>query len=126
MVHLKPQRVALALLAPAALLVGASEAQAHAHLVSATPAPNATAAAGVKAITLRFNEPVMARFSGFDLTGANGAKVATSPVSVDPKGRKALTANLTAPLAAGAYKVSWHVVSADTHKMQGTYSFKVH
>lgn len=126
MVHFKSRRIALALLARGALLALASQAQAHAHLVGATPAPNAALSSGVKAITLRFNEPVMARFSGLDITGQNGAKVATSPVSVDAKGRKALTASLTSPLAPGAYKVSWHVVSADTHKMQGAYSFRVH
>lgn len=126
MAHPVSKHFLLALLAPAALLGAGSQAQAHAHMTAANPAANATVPAGVKSVTLQFNEPVMARFSGFDVTAANGSKVALAPVAVDPKGRKALTANLKAPLTAGTYKVTWHVVSADTHRMQGAYSFKVH
>lgn len=125
MAHSTPRRIALALLAPAALLLVASQAQAHAHLTSASPAPNASAPAGVKTVALQFSEPVVARFSGFDVTAANGSKVAMAPAAVDPKSPKALTANLKAPLTAGSYKVTWHVVSADTHRMQGAYNFTV-
>lgn len=123
MTHPTTQRLALA--ASAALLGTGSQAQAHAHLISATPASNAAARAGVRAVTLTFNEPVMPRYSGFDVTAANGSKMAMEPVSVNAKSRKALTAALKAPLSAGIYKVTWHVVSADTHRMQGSYSFTV-
>lgn len=126
MAHPTPKRIALALLAPVALLAAASQAEAHAHMTAASPAANATVPAGVKAVTLQFNEPVMARFSGFDVTAGNGSKVTMAPVAVDQRGRKSLTANLKAPLTAGTYKVTWHVVSADTHRMQGAYSFTVH
>lgn len=117
--------IALAMLAPAALLGFASQARAHAHLMSANPAPNATVAAGVKAIALHFNEAPMARFSGVDLMAANGAKVAAAPATVIPNDRKTLMTALKAPLARGAYKVSWRAVTADTHRVQGSYSFKV-
>jgi len=30
------------------------------------------------------------------------------------------------PLAAGVYEVKWHAVTADTHRMQGAFSFTVH
>lgn len=125
MAHLNPQRVALALLAPAALLAGASGAQAHAHLMGANPAPNATVSGGTRMVALHFNEGVMARFSGVDLTTANGQKLATSSVTVAPKDNKTLVATLKAPLARGMYKVSWHAVTADTHRVQGGYAFKV-
>lgn len=126
MAHAAPKHAHFALLAPVALLATGSQAQAHAHMTAASPAANSTVPAGLKVVTLHFNEPVMARFSGFDVMGANGSKVAMAAATVDPKGRKALTANLRAPLTAGTYKVTWHVVSADTHRMQGAYSFKVH
>lgn len=119
------RRSALALLAPAALLGVASQAQAHAHLISANPAANATVAAGVKAIALHFSEAPMTRFSGVDLMTSNGAKIAASPATVAPNDRKTLTTALKAPLAPGAYKVNWRAVTADTHRVQGSYSFKV-
>lgn len=125
MTQLSLHPVAAAILAPLAVLAAASQAQAHAHLVSANPGPNGLVTAAARSITLQFNEAVMPRFSGFDLFGGNGAKVLTSPVSVDPRSRKALIATLKAPLGAGTYKVNWHVVSADTHRMQGSYTFRV-
>ncbi len=125
MTSLNARSIGLALLAPAALLGVASQAQAHAHLISANPAPNATVAAGVKAIALHFSEAPMTRFSGVDLMAAGGAKVAAMPASVAPKDRKTLTIALKTPLAPGAYKVNWRAVTADTHRVQGSYSFKV-
>ncbi len=125
MTSLNARSIALAMLAPAALLGLASQAQAHAHLMSANPAPNATVGAGVKAIALHFSEAPMTRFSGVDVVTANGAKVAAVPATVAPNDRKTLTTILKTPLARGAYKVNWRAVTADTHRVQGSYSFMV-
>jgi methionine-rich copper-binding protein CopC len=32
---------------------------------------------------------------------------------------------LSKPLAAGTYKMEWHAFAADTHRVEGTYSFTV-
>lgn len=111
----------LALTVAAASLLGTSPAMAHAKLVSATPAENAVAAAPGQ-IVLRFNEKLQAKFSGFELS-KGGAAV---PVKVSvAKDQLSLVGVPAKPLAAGAYEVKWHAVTADTHRMQGGYSFTV-
>lgn len=114
-------RPTLALAFGAAVLLSAGQASAHAKLVSSTPAESATVAAPSQ-ITLKFNEKLQPKFSGFELK-AGGAVV---PVKVSVgKDRLTLVGVPAKPLAAGAYDVTWHAVTADTHRMQGAYSFTV-
>ena len=49
----------------------------------------------------------------------NGVKVAPAPDG------KTLVATFAKPLSAGTYKVDYHIVSTDTHRVQGSYTFKV-
>lgn len=123
MVRLSLSRPVLALAAAAALLAAASGAQAHAHLVSATPAANAAVAAP-KSLSLTFSEKLEPKFSGVDLMTADGKAVALKS-SVATKDHKTITGALAGPLAPGSYMVMWHVVSADGHKMKGDFSFTV-
>jgi len=109
--------------AAAFLIAGSVEADAHAHLVTATPAAKASVASP-SAISIEFNEALEGKFSGFELS-KGGAKIATSAVTLDPKGKKTLTAAPQAPLTPGAYKIAWHVVGADGHKVEGSYDFTV-
>lgn len=100
----------------------AGPAAAHARLVSATPAPNATVAAP-RTLSLTFSERTVAAFSGFDVVNAAGEKVAVR-TSVGEDG-KTLMGTLARPLAAGAYRVDWRIASSDGHRMTGSYSFTV-
>jgi copper resistance protein C len=104
-----------------AALLGAAEAQAHAKLVSATPAQD-SAAAAPKQLVLKFNEKMQPKFSGLTLTAGKTAVAATVTVAKDGM---TMIATPTQPLKAGAYTVSWHAVTADTHRMEGKYSFTV-
>jgi hypothetical protein len=38
---------------------------------------------------------------------------------------KTLIGTLKAPLPVGSYTLGWHVVTADTHRVEGSYSFTV-
>lgn len=114
-------RPTLALALGAAVLLSASQASAHAKLVSSTPADKATVAAPSQ-VTLKFNEKLQPKFSGFELTA--GGAVVPVKVSVGTD-RLSLIGVPTKPLAAGAYEVKWHAVTADTHRMQGAFSFTV-
>lgn len=107
-------------IAAIALLAAAGQASAHAHLLNSAPAAGATVAAP-KQLSLSFSEKLEPKFSGLELTKADGAKVDASTVVAD----KAMTVTPKAPLAPGAYKAMWHVVSADGHKMKGDYAFTV-
>ncbi len=104
-------------------LAAAGDAQAHAHLLKASPAIDATVAAP-RTLDLQFSEALEAKFSGADLRTAAGAEVA-AVASVTAKDRKTLHVAPNAPLTPGAYRVLWHVVSADGHRIKGDYGFTV-
>jgi copper resistance protein C len=105
------------------VLLWAVQAQAHARLVTASPAPDATVAAP-KMIQLQFNTELARKFSMFKLTDTDGNAVAL--MVMDSKDPKTLLAMPTAALGPGLYTVSWSAVSTDDgHKTSGTYSFTV-
>jgi copper resistance protein C len=110
--------VALALLVPSA-------AFAHALLLKAVPAVGGTVPASPAQLKLSFTEGVEPRFSGVELHAADGHAVETGAVSGDPADKATLIVPLKSTLAPGSYKVTWHVVSVDTHKTQGSFSFDV-
>ncbi|MBO9579597.1 MAG: copper homeostasis periplasmic binding protein CopC [Sphingobium sp.] len=114
----------------AMLLVAPVAAFAHPKLVSATPAPN-VATAPTARLQLVFSEGLVAQFSGADLvmTEMPGMKMnapmkmpATAALGADGK---TLLVTLPKALPAGSYKLSYHVVSTDTHRVEGNYSFRV-
>ncbi len=102
----------------------ATSALAHPTLESTSPPADGAASAPTE-IKLNFSEGVISKFSGVDLKDQSGKKIATGTASTDPKDQKQLVIPLKAPLQAGKYTVDWHVVSADTHRVKGSYSFKV-
>jgi methionine-rich copper-binding protein CopC len=106
----------------AAVAFAAGPAAAHAHLVSATPAPNSTVAT-TRTLSLTFSERSVPAFSGFDVVNAAGEKVAIE-TSVAEDG-KTLTGTLARPLATGVYRVNWRIASSDGHRMAGSYTFSV-
>ena len=80
--------------------------------------------ASPKEIRLTFSEGIEPRFSGIDLATGDDRTVATGAAVVDPVNAKQLVLALP-PLAPGSYRVRWHVVSVDTHRTEGEYSFAV-
>jgi copper resistance protein C len=108
-----------------ALLAGllpASGVLAHAKMQMAMPAAN-SAGASPKSIMVHFNDKITSKLSGFEVTGPDGKAVALDP-QVDKSGLM-LTAKVSKPLAPGLYKVAWHAVTSDGHRMTGNYSFTV-
>lgn len=106
----------------AVVAFAAGPAAAHARLVSATPAPNATVAS-TRTLSLTFSERMAPAFSGFDVIDASGEKVAVQTSVAE--GGKTLTGTLSRALAAGAYRVDWRIASGDGHRMTGSYTFTV-
>ncbi len=114
----------------AVLLVAPVAALAHPKLVSATPAPNSVAAP-TASLQLVFSEGLVAQLSGADLvmTEMPGMKM-NAPMKMPAKAAlgadgKTLVVTLPKALTAGSYKLSYHVVSTDTHRVEGSYTFKV-
>ncbi|GHE83870.1 copper resistance protein [Amycolatopsis deserti] len=111
----------LALVVTLLLLGGAPAADAHNVLVRSDPAANATLTTAPSAVTLEFNEPVDHGFNEITVTGPDGvSQWAAGPATV--AGSRVTTA--LRPLGpAGAYTVSFRIVSQDGHPVSGSYPF---
>ncbi len=103
----------------------ATVAAAHPRLASANPAPNSVMRGSPRVIRATFSEALIASFSGIEVRSASGAAMPVGKATVDPRDRRTLVATVNRPLAPGGYVVRWHAVSADTHRLQGVYSFRV-
>jgi methionine-rich copper-binding protein CopC len=114
----------MALLALFAATMLGTAVNAHPTLKSANPAAESTVAAPME-IRLTFSEGVIAKFSSAEVKDQGGKKIITGKVTTDPKNQKQLIVALPAPLPEGTYTVNWNVVSVDTHRVSGAYSFKV-
>jgi methionine-rich copper-binding protein CopC len=120
------QRAITALAATAALVLsGAVTAQAHAHLVRATPAAGGTVQTPPSEVTLHFSEKLEAKFSSVVVRDSAGKQVDKGDGAVDRGDRTLMRVQLQQPVAPGVYKVEWKVMSADTHKIDGNFTFKV-
>lgn len=101
------------------MLLAASPAFAHAKLVSSDPAANASVKSP-SMIKLTFSETLEPAFSTATLSDSAGKKL---PV---PKSVGGATITLVPiGLKPGAYKVNWQAVGHDTHKLSGSFGFKV-
>ena len=107
----------------AANLTGSGTAAAHAFLSAAAP-PVGGSVSAPREIRITFTEPIEPAFSAIELTDGAGRAVNTGRAAVDPGNPTQLVLPLPA-LPPGRYKVSWHVVSVDTHRTEGQYGFEV-
>jgi hypothetical protein len=113
------------IIAALAIELAASAASAHALLKTAVPAVGGTVTASPKEIRIKFSEGVEPRFSTIALASAAGAAAPIGKPSVDPADNSTLIAPVSQALKPGVYTVTWHVVSVDTHKTQGSFNFTV-
>lgn len=97
---------------------------AHPQLETTEPAAGATASSP-KQIRITFNEVVIPKFSGIEIKDKAGRTILTGKSQADPADKKRLVVPLKEELAPGEYKVYWHAVSDDTHRVKGIYSFSV-
>lgn len=113
-------------LALAAMLAAGSPVavRAHAFLDHAVPPVGGTVGAAPKEVRLYFNEAVEPLFSGVELAGGDGQAIATTPAAIAPGDRTQLILPLP-PLQPGKYRVRWHVVSVDTHRTEGDFTFEI-
>jgi methionine-rich copper-binding protein CopC len=118
-------RTSTAVFALLAASLMVSSANAHPTLKSANPPAEGATVREPTEIKLNFSEGVISKFSSVELKDQAGKKIATGKVATNPKDEKELVVALQAPLKAGTYTVTWNIVSVDTHRVHGTYSFKV-
>jgi methionine-rich copper-binding protein CopC len=108
----------------AALALLPVAAFAHAHLDHASPAAGSTVAQPPTEVSLWFTEALEAKFSTIEVRDAQGRSVQAGPATL----ARDNTAQLRVPLKAlspGTYKVIWRVLSVDTHRTEGEFTFRV-
>jgi hypothetical protein len=108
----------------AAALLSPLPANAHAHLDHAMPAANSVQGKAPKEVVIWFTEALEPKFSTIEVRDGKGVAVTAGTATLVPGN----TAQLRVPLkdlAPGIYKVIWRVLSVDTHRSQGEFSFRV-
>jgi len=123
---MSPSRSVMAIVGSSALLLlaGAVSASAHASLVRAEPAANGNIDKAPSEVTLHFSERLESAFSSVVVRDAAGKQVDKGNGAVDKKDRRVIRVSVP-ELAPGVYKVEWRAVSADTHRINGDFTFKI-
>lgn len=106
---------------PMLLLLASGEAQAHATLDHAEPRVGNKVASPPREVTLTFTEKLEPAFSSVTVTGPSGQRVDAGKARVSGN-------QMSVPLkdgGAGTYHVNWRVLSVDTHKTDGSFTFQV-
>jgi methionine-rich copper-binding protein CopC len=95
-------------------------ALAHAHLLSSTPAANATVHAGDVAIELRYNSRVDGHHSVLTIETSSGS----AQIFIDNQSSPS-NLNAHARLKPGSYTLKWQALSTDGHITRGEIPFTV-
>ncbi|MEO6023847.1 MAG: copper homeostasis periplasmic binding protein CopC [Burkholderiales bacterium] len=117
--------VSIALAMTAALCVGATGAYAHPRLQASNPAPGAKLNVAPKEIRMTFSEGLVAPFTGLELKNNSGKVISTSKLTFAAGDARRIVVPIGARLTTGSYTVIWHAVSVDTHRISGSFTFKV-
>ena len=118
---MKRIHIPMALLAAA---IPATQAFAHAFLDHAVPAVGSTVPTAPKQVELFYTQSLEPAFSGATIAGPDGQPIATGAAVFDPQNPAEMVLNLPA-LPPGRYKVSWHALSVDTHRTEGSFGFDI-
>ena len=103
------------------LLALTEPASAHAFLLHASPAAGVMLSSTPKTIALDFSEALEPSFSDVTVVDGTGRSVAAAAsVASGTKMGVALQ-----PLKPGTYSITWHALSVDTHRTQGSFRFTV-
>jgi copper resistance protein C len=103
------------------LVLGIAAASAHAFLDHAEPRVGSTVRAAPSQVSLSFTQNLEPRFSTVTVTDASGQRVdAGRPVVSGSTMRVPLRG-----IRSGTYRVSWRVLSVDTHTTEGAFTFRV-
>jgi hypothetical protein len=110
--------------AAAGLVLTPVAAMAHAHLDHASPSVGSTVAQPPKEVSIWFTEALEPKFSTIEVRDAQGSAVQSGSATLAPDNSAQLRVPLK-PLKPGTYKVMWRVLSIDTHRTQGNFTFRV-
>jgi copper transport protein len=116
--------VATLFLAGFGLLAGAPAAWAHATVVSTSPADGAIVPHEPTQVTVTYDEPVGVSPTSLEVFAPNGSR-ADEGGTTHGSSPTQIAVNLKPGLGNGTYTVGWHVISADSHPVQGAFTFSI-
>jgi copper transport protein len=106
------------------LVATAAPAWAHAVLKSTDPPTNGVAAESPPNLSLTFSENVEVSFGAVRVYTCAGQRITTGTPRYAPASDHTVVVSIP-KLAPGVYLVAWRVISADSHPVQGSYSFRI-
>jgi copper resistance protein C len=117
-------RLSIILTALSLCLLSAAPALAHAMLDHASPPVGSSSTAAPHDVALWFTQDLEPAFSTIEVRDDGGAVVSSGKAQVDKSDHRKLRVALK-PLTPGTYKVNWRVLSVDTHRTEGNFTFRV-
>jgi methionine-rich copper-binding protein CopC len=115
------QRSAIVVIILLLLLLATGEASAHALLDHAEPRVGNTVATAPREVTLWFTQKLEPAFSSITVTNSAGQRVDAGKTRVSGN---QMSVSLRSG-GAGTYRVNWRVLSVDTHRTDGSFTFRV-
>lgn len=106
------------------LLAGSQPAFAHAQLRSAMPVAGSTVSSSPSEVLISFNEPLESAFSSIVVRDAVGKRIDKLDAHLDGSNRATMRVSLPS-LSPGIYIVEWRALTADTHRTEGAFIFRI-
>ena len=116
--------LALGALVVALVVVAAAPASAHATLLTTDPQNGGVYDKPPSQVKLRFSEPVEVSLGGIRVFSSDRDRVVTGSPE-HPGGTQSEVAVSLPGLDDGTYVVTWRVISADSHPVEGAFTFQV-
>jgi len=107
-----------------AVLALASAAAAHGVLERTEPRGGSTVKSAPAQVRLQFTGAIEPAYSQVHVMDGGGRRVDLGDSRVDPDNRALLRVSLPA-LPPGRYKVTWRVLSVDSHVTEGDFTFRI-
>jgi copper transport protein len=117
--------LALGALVGVLVALWAVPASAHASLLGSEPTPGGEYDSSPSAVTLRFSEPVEVSLGGIRVFAADTQARVDAGAPEHPDGKGAYVTVDLPKLDDGTYVVTWRVISADSHPVEGAFTFQV-
>jgi methionine-rich copper-binding protein CopC len=106
------------------LVLPSARVSAHAFLEHSDPPVGGKVHSAPAAVRIWFTEAIEPSFSSIQVFDATGRQVDKKDTHRDLSNRSRLQVSLPR-LGPGTYKVVWRVVSVDTHRTTGNFTFQI-
>ncbi|MDP4096045.1 copper resistance protein CopC/CopD [Paenibacillus sp. P96] len=100
-------------------------ALAHASLMESNPAANEVLSEPPASIQMTFSEHLQPAFLSVQVTGADGSRVDNGDAALSSDNAAVVQAGLRSGIPNGVYTITWRVLSADGHPIQGVIPFQI-